>query len=307
VREIVRDLKIFSRVQEDRRGAVDIQKVLESTLRMAWNEVRHRARLVKQYAKVPRVDANESRLGQVFLNLIVNAVQAIPEGNVSSNELRIATAHEGDRVVVTIADTGCGMTPEVQARLFTPFFTTKATGVGTGLGLAISHKIITSLGGSLTFTSTPGKGTEFKVSLPVAPPDAITITERMPVVGAAARRGTVLVVDDEESLGQAIRRFLATDHEVEAVINGRDAFDRIAAGARYDVILCDLMMPQMTGMELHEAILRLDPAQARRIVFLTGGAFTQSARDFIEGVPNRRIEKPFDLKALRNLVNDLIR
>ncbi len=306
VREIVRDLKIFSRVQEDRRGAVDIQKVLESTLRMAWNEIRHRAKLVKHYTKTPRVDANESRLGQVFLNLIVNAVQAMPEGNVAANELRISTAYEDNQVVITIRDTGAGMTPEVQARLFTPFFTTKPTGVGTGLGLAISHRIITSLGGSIAFTSTPGKGTEFRVALPIAAPDVVPITERMPIVGAATRRGTVLVVDDEESLAQAIRRFLATEHEVDALSSGRDALDRIVNGERFDVILCDLMMPQMTGMELHDAILRVDPAQARRIVFLTGGAFTQSARDFMDSVPNRRIEKPFDLKLLRNLVNELI-
>jgi len=306
VREIVRDLKIFSRVQEERRGAVDIHKVLESTLRMAWNEIRHRAKLVKQFTKTPRVDANESRLGQVFLNLIVNAVQAMPEGNVAANELRISTAHEGDFVVITIADTGSGMTPEVQARLFTPFFTTKPTGVGTGLGLAISHRIITSLGGNVTFTSTVGKGTEFRVTLPVAAPEVAPITERLPLVGTATRRGRVLVVDDEESLGQAIRRFLAIDHEVDAVTNGRDAFDLIAKGERFDLVLCDLMMPQMTGMELHDAVLRVDPAQAQRMVFLTGGAFTQSARDFMESVPNRRIEKPFDLKMLRNLVNELI-
>jgi len=307
VREIVRDLKIFSRVQQDRRGAVDIQKVLDSTLRMASNEIRHRARLVKHYNRVPCVDANESRLGQVFLNLIVNAVQAIPEGDVASNELRISTKLEDGHVVVLFSDTGCGMTPEVQARLFTPFFTTKPPGVGTGLGLAISHRIVTSLGGTLTFTSTPGRGTDFRVSLPVAPPDAVPVTYRVPVVGAAPRRGRVLVVDDEESLAQAIRRYLSADHDVDAASNGQDALTRIAAGERYDVILCDLMMPQMTGMEFHEELLRADPDQARRMVFLTGGAFTQSAREFIERVPNQRIEKPFDLKALRTLVNDLVR
>ncbi|MBV8761501.1 MAG: response regulator [Deltaproteobacteria bacterium] len=306
VREIVRDLKIFSRVQEERRGAVDIQKVLDSTLRMAWNEIRHRAKLVKSYTKTPRVDGNESRLGQVFLNLIVNAVQAMPEGNVAANELRIATSHEGNHVVITVSDTGGGMPPEVQARLFTPFFTTKPTGVGTGLGLAISHRIITSLGGSITFTSAPGAGTEFRVALPIAAPDLPPITERLPLVGAATRRGTVLVVDDEESLGQAIRRFLANDHEVSAVTNGRDALTLIESGGRYDLILCDLMMPQMTGMELHDAVMAVDPDQARRMVFLTGGAFTQSAREFMDAVPNRRLEKPFDLKLLRNLVNELI-
>jgi CheY-like chemotaxis protein/two-component sensor histidine kinase len=306
VREIVRDLKIFSRAQEERRGAVDVEKVLESTLRMAWNEVRHRARLVKVYKKVPRVDANESRLGQVFLNLIVNAVQAIPEGNYQGNEIRISTQLENDQVVIKVADTGRGMPPEVQRRLFTPFFTTKPVGVGTGLGLAISHRIITQLGGTLTFTSTVGTGTEFRVALPVAEANLPTITQSMPSGAAAKRRGRVLVIDDEESLVQAIRRYLAQDHEVEAVTSGRAALDLIIAGDRYDVILCDLMMPQITGADLHAEIMRIDPKLAARMVFVTGGAFTETARGFLDHVPNQRIEKPFDLKALRHIVNELI-
>ena len=128
------------------------------------------------------------------------------------------------------------------------------------------------------------------------------------ILFSSSRQGTILSpFMDEESLAQAVRRFLANDHEVEALTNGREALERIRAGTRYDVILCDLMMPQMTGMELHEAVLRIDADQARRMVFLTGGAFTQSARAFMERTANHRIEKPFDLKALRNLVNDLIR
>jgi CheY-like chemotaxis protein len=122
----------------------------------------------------------------------------------------------------------------------------------------------------------------------------------------ASRRGRVLVIDDEESLGQAIRRYLAQDHEVEAVTSARVALDRLIGGARYDVILCDLMMPQITGMEVHATVSKLDPAQAERIVFVTGGAFTESARTFFENTANHRIEKPFDLKTLRHLVNELI-
>src|SRR6185436_12872883 len=145
VREIVRDLKIFSRAEEERQGPVDVEHTLESTIRMAWNELRHRARLVKKFAKVPEVEANESRLGQVFLNLIINAAHAIPAGKYEQNQITVSTALDKDAntVVVTIADTGSGIPPEVRPRLFTPFFTTKPVGVGTGLGLAISHKIIT--------------------------------------------------------------------------------------------------------------------------------------------------------------------
>jgi PAS domain S-box-containing protein len=306
VREIVRDLKIFSRAHEDRRGAVDVVKVLDSTIRMAWNELRHRAKVVKDYARVPRVDANESRLGQVFLNLIVNAAQAIPEGNYEGNKIRIATQFDRGFVHITIADTGSGIPKHVQARLFTPFFTTKPIGVGTGLGLAISHRIVTQLGGTLTFTSEPGKGTEFRVTLPVADPGLPTITQSLPGAMPARRRGRVLVIDDEETLAQAMRRFLQQDHDVEAVTSARAALDLVMAGSRYDVILCDVMMPQITGMDFHAALLKLDVVQADRIVFITGGAFTETAREFLDATPNRKIEKPFDLKTLRHLVNELI-
>ncbi|MEO8700733.1 MAG: response regulator, partial [Kofleriaceae bacterium] len=150
VREIVRDLKIFSRAEEDRRGAVDVELVLESTLRMAWNELRHRGKVVKKFGNVPQVEANDSRLGQVFLNLIINAAHAIPPGNYDANEITITTSTDtAGRVVVAIRDTGAGIPPEVRPRLFTPFFTTKPVGVGTGLGLAISHRIITQFGGTI--------------------------------------------------------------------------------------------------------------------------------------------------------------
>lgn len=309
VREIVRDLKIFSRGDEDRHGAVDVEQVLESTLRMAWNELRHRAKVVKHYAKVPLVDANESRLGQVFLNLIINAAHAIPAGNYDANEIRISTALDlHGRVVVDIGDTGTGIPPEIRPRLFTPFFSTKPIGVGTGLGLAISHRIITQFGGTISFDTEVGKGTTFHITLPVSGGPALPQhTQKMWTRSPAARRGSVLVVDDEESLAQALRRFLSVEHNVTAVYRARDALDLLELGTRYDVILCDLMMPQITGMELHAEVARLDPAQAARFVFLTGGAFTPSAREFLIATTNRRIEKPFDLKEVRRLVNELIR
>ncbi|HEY1556289.1 MAG TPA: response regulator [Kofleriaceae bacterium] len=307
VREIVRDLKIFSRAQEDSRGAVDVEHVLDSTLRMAWNELRHRAKIVKTYGKVPRVDANESRLGQVFLNLIVNAAQAIPEGNYERNQVRISTKLVDGNVMVSIADTGSGIPADVRRRLFTPFFTTKPIGVGTGLGLAISHRIVIGLGGSIEVESEVGKGTEFRVVLPVTSGLLAPPTQEIPVSKVATRRGRVLVIDDEETLAQAMRRYLALEHEVEAMTSARTALDLIEAGQRFDVILCDVMMPNITGMDFHTTVRALEPALAERIVFVTGGAFTQTAREFLDRVSNRRIEKPFDLKALRALVNEMIR
>ena len=305
VREIVRDLKVFSRAQEDRRGAVDVKKVLESTLRMAQNEIRHRAKVEKIYGDVPRVDANEGRLGQVFLNLIVNAVQAIPEGNYDKHKIKIVTAIEGDNVLITVSDTGMGIPPEVQRRLFTPFFTTKPAGVGPGLGLAISHRIVSGLGGNLDFVTEVGKGTTFRVRLPIASAQLAPITEKIPLQMKVLRRGRVLVIDDEDALVQAIRRYMSQDHEVDGTTSARHAIEMLARGERYDAIVCDLMMPQITGMDVYAAVLKLDPLLAEKMIFVTGGAFTETARNFLDTLPpGRHIEKPFDLKSLRALINE---
>jgi PAS domain S-box-containing protein len=308
IRTIVRDLKLFSRADEERRGPVDPELVLESTLRMAANEIRHRARLVRQYDKVPFVLANESRLAQVFLNILVNAAQAIPEGKADVNEIRVTTrVGAAGEVVVEIADTGSGMTPEVRRRLFTPFFSTKPVGEGTGLGLSISRQIVTSLGGSIEVESEVGKGSLFRVRLSRAAETASTSSEPPVVVGAAHRRGRVLVVDDEQALTGVIEQALSDAHDTVVTTRARGALARIEAGERFDVILCDLMMPDMTGMDLYDALSRGVPDQAERVVFMTGGAFTTRAREFLDRVKNPRVEKPFDTRHLLSVVNSMIR
>ncbi len=308
VRVIVRDLKIFSRADEEKQGPVDVHHVLDSTIRMAWNELRHRAKLTKSYGTIPLAAANESRLGQVFLNLIINAVHSLPSGNYDANRITISTSVDRQGgVVIGIADTGSGIAPEVRPRLFTPFFSTKPVGLGTGLGLAISHKIVTSFGGTIAYDTVVGQGTEFRVTLPAAAHETSVRGSTRPTGAPASRRGTVLVVDDENSLAQAIKRYLSLDHDVTAVLSAQSALDLMWAGRRYDVVLCDLMMPQITGMQLAAEVTALDPEQADRMVFMTGGAFTPSAREFLDSTTNLHLEKPFDLKELRKLVNDLIR
>ncbi len=308
IRTIVRDLKIFSRAEDEKRGPVDTRRVLESTLRMVWNEIRHRARLVKLYGDVPPVEANESRLGQVFLNLVVNAAHAIPEGRAEDNEIRVSTrlGTTGD-VVVEIADTGSGMSADVQRRIFTPFFTTKPVGVGTGLGLAICQRIVTDLGGTIDVESEIGRGTTFRVNLPRARTDVAPIAVSVDTVPHARRRGRILVIDDEPILCAVIRRALMAEHDVDTSTRAQEAIDRMVAGERFDVILCDLMMPDVTGMDLHAALVRLAPDQAERVLFMTGGAFTAAAREFLDRVPTLRFEKPFARQELRALVNDRIR
>jgi two-component system cell cycle sensor histidine kinase/response regulator CckA len=309
VRFIVRDLKIFSRSPSDEpRGAVDVKAIMESSLRMAWNEIRHRARLVKNYGPVPGVNANEARLGQVFLNLVVNAAQAMQEGRAEYNEICVTTRLQGERVIIEVGDTGAGIPPEIVGRIFDAFFTTKAVGVGTGLGLAICHRIVTDMGGELTVESELGKGTTFRVSLPVA-----THTREHEIVAPVeplantGRRGRILVVDDEEMVVRSVKRILSKEHDVVPMVSASEALALCANGERFDLILCDLMMPDMTGMDLHRELSLVAPDQASRMIFVTGGAFTAKARHFLSETPKEHLEKPFDSANLRAIVQRYLR
>ncbi|MEX1113361.1 MAG: response regulator [Patescibacteria group bacterium] len=306
IRNIAGDLKVFSRASDERSDAVELRHVIESSLRMAMNEIRHRARVTQHYAALPDVAGNESRLGQVFLNLLINAAQAIPEGAADRNEIRITTSYDGNgRVVAEVGDTGSGMPESVVNRIFDPFFTTKPVGVGTGLGLAICHRIVTAMGGEITVQSKVGEGTVFRVYLHPAAGQKRRVTPRSSPA-SASRKGRVLVIDDEPMLLGVIRRMLASEHMVEELSDAREALRRISAGERFDVILSDLMMPGMTGMELHAEVAKLDPDQAGRIIFVTGGAFTDRAREFLDAVPNPRLDKPFTVQELRGTVNAVI-
>jgi PAS domain S-box-containing protein len=305
VKHIVNDLRIFSRAQEVRDGPVDIERLLESSLRMAYNEIRHRAKVVRDFQPVPPVNGNESRLGQVLLNVIVNAAQAIDEGHAEANEIRVATrTDESGRVVIEISDTGAGMPPEMVRKLFTPFFTTKPVGVGTGLGLVICHRIVDALGGSIEVESTIGKGSTFRILLPPGQeedfaPSTLVWDRQI----APPYQGKVLIVDDEYMLGRVLGRTLGGEHQVTIVTRAQEALKKISAGERFDAILCDLMMPEMSGMEFYNEVSQVASDQARQIIFMTGGAFTPRARAFLEEVPNARLQKPFELTTLKNLIN----
>jgi signal transduction histidine kinase len=302
VRQIVRDLRTYSRGDDDQEKTIDIPRVLEWSANMAMNEIRHRARLIKELGPVPGVRGTETRLGQVFINLLVNAAQAIAAGSSADNEIRILTMTDEDgRAVICISDTGPGIPPDVLDHIFEPFFTTKPTGVGLGLGLFVCHGIIKGMGGTLTAESPPGAGATFVVTLPPASAATEAAGASEPARTSKARRARVLAVDDEPQVLRSIQRALGA-HEVVVADCGRDALTRLATDEAFDVILCDLMMGDMTGMDLHAELGRRSKDLAARIVFMTGGVFTDGARDFLAGVPNVCIEKPFDMEALRAMI-----
>ncbi|BDG01903.1 ATP-binding protein [Anaeromyxobacter oryzae] len=308
VRAIVRGLRQFA--VPERAAAhepVDVATEIEAALGLARNELVHRARVsVDVPASLPRVIAGEHDLGQVLVNLLLNAAQAIPEGRAAENEVRIAAGIDGDWVVVEVRDTGAGIAPADLPRIFDPFFTTKPVGCGTGLGLSVCHGIVTGLGGRIHVESLPGQGARFRVSLPIAPEPEREAGPATPVPPAAPRRGRVLVLDDEPLVGRSLVRLLQSSHDVEALVSPAEALRRIAGGERWDVILCDLMMPELSGMDLEDRIAEVAPALVPCVIYLTGGAFTDRSRAFLAaGRPY--LEKPVEPAELRARVDERIR
>ncbi|MBN1209149.1 MAG: response regulator [Myxococcaceae bacterium] len=308
VRRIVKDLKTFSRQDEDTRGPVDVRAVMDAAAKLASGELKPRAQLIRDYEEVPRVEGNEARLAQVFLNLVINAAQALPEGHPEQHEVRLVTRRQGaDHVLAEIRDTGCGIPQEVIGRIFDPFFTTKPVGVGTGLGLALCHAFITSMGGRIEVESQVGRGTVFRVALPVARGETVQAPRAVESKEGVSMRGRVLVVDDDPLVSSALRRTLSREHEVEVVVSSRKALEMLKSPeGTYDVILCDLMMPEMTGMEVHAQLDAVAPERAARMVFVTGGAYTPAAQSFLERVANPRLEKPFEPEKLRERVREWV-
>ncbi len=296
IRLIVRDLQVFSRQGDQDRGLVDLNALVPPAVRIVSHALRHRARVVEEFGPVPRVLGSEARLGQVLLNLLVNALQAIPEGSPTLNEVRVRTSTDASgRARVDVVDTGVGIASHVLPRIFEPFFTTKPTGEGTGLGLAICQQIVRAHGGELEVRSEPGRGSVFSMLLPAAPVQVSTPSRPAACAtlpNARARRGRVLVVDDEPRLAQSMRLLLEPYHDIVTTTRGSEALALVAAGHRFDVILCDLQMPETDGATVYRRLCAQAPEQAERVVFISGGAYTAESRAFIDAVPNRVLEKP---------------
>jgi signal transduction histidine kinase len=300
---IVRDLKTFSRSDNNALGPVDLTTSLEFALSMASPEIRHRAVVERDYGDVPPVTANDTRLGQVFLVLLVNAAQAMTEGGVARNRLRVTTRLDPDgRVRTSVTDTGPGISPEHLTRIFDPFFTTKKLGEGTGLGLSIAYNIVTSLGGQLEAVSPPGQGATFHVVLPAAAGAVRARSGKTPnqtIIASTPVR--VLVIDDEPDMGSLITRMLGRSAVVTSALSGRRGLE-LLEGAEFDLVLCDVMMPDVSGPQVYRAIATKFPRLLPRVVMMTGGAFTSESANFVEGLPTAVLEKPFTTHELASLI-----
>jgi CheY-like chemotaxis protein len=275
---------------------------------MTRHEIRQRASLIEDYGTLPPVAGNAARLGQAIVNLLANAAQAVPPGSPETHAIHVVSRSGANgEAIVEIHDTGRGIPPADRERVFDPFYSTKPLGAGVGLGLSMTHAIVSSHGGTIELLAAPERGTIARITLPAAPPQDPTPVERPAAAAAkASRRGHVLVVDDEPGILAVVERMLERHHDVIGTTDARAALrmltDGEAAGRAIDVVLCDLLMPDMSGMELFDAVQAASPELAERFIFATGGAFTAAAREFLERVPNPRLEKPFILPHLLGLI-----
>jgi len=304
IQTIVRGLMTFSRIEPTHREPLDLNRVLEVAIGIAHGEIRARAKLVRLQKPLPLVDGNAAQLGQVFVNLLVNAAQAIAPGHQTDHEITVATyADAANNAVVEVRDTGRGIPRAVAAKVFEAFVTTKPAGAASGLGLSVARNLVQIAGGDIHFESEPGR-TVFRVVLPSSERPAPAIAPEVASVAASDRRGRVLIVDDEPIFASSLRRLLGREHEVEVAHDGKEAFARISAGERYDAIVSDLMMPGMGGVELFTRVSALAVEQAQRFVFVSAGS--PGAAEFLARITNPWFDKPCDLEALRAAIRRLV-
>jgi PAS domain S-box-containing protein len=286
--QIVSDLRALSQQRQDEKAVASALQTIEICLRMAQSQIRHRAEVVRRF---PTEDLwlgiNAQRLSQVVLNLLLNGVQAMSASHATTNKLTVAVRRRSDgRGEISVSDTGTGMSLEVAQRIFDPFFTTKGTGVGTGLGLSICHSIVTGAHGEILVESELGKGTCFRIVLPLA-----QLAEETAATQLASLRGlSVLVVDDEPGVLTAIRRMLATCRTSTAS-SVKQALEMIEHD-HYDLVLSDVMMAEVSGVELVNALRARAPALARRVCLMSGGLIGNDLEQAVKTIGVPLLHKP---------------
>ncbi|HVE81308.1 MAG TPA: response regulator [Myxococcales bacterium] len=312
IRILVRDLRLFSRSEPPKLEPTGVRRELELALRMAEPQLEGRAALECALEEVPEVMATAAGLGQVFLNLIANAAQAIPPGQPQRHRVRVSTGTDASGwAVVEVRDTGGGIPPEVRARLFEPFVTTKPPGKGTGLGLAICKAIVDAAGGRIECDSAPGGGTCMRVRLPPAParapaPEAAPEPVRLVETGTG-RALKLLVVEDEAILLKALTRTCQQSFAVRPCANAADALAAYAEeGGAFDGVLTDFSMPQRTGLDLARQLRR--EGYAGPVVLLSGSIEAEPFQAALEeGSIQRVLTKPWTLSGLIQELQVLIR
>lgn len=298
---IVRALRGFSRIDEDDVEDVQMNEVVRVACNLVRHQIRHVATLDCRLNATQTVPACRGRLIQVVLNLLLNAAQAIEDGG--GGRIRVATANTRDGILLRIEDDGPGVAVDLVSRVFDPFFTTKGADRGTGLGLSVCADIVHRHSGSIRVLKSDWGGACFEVLVPLQNGlmPRLAVTRPQPTLGSPLR---ILVIDDEVTLLRAYRRLLGRRHEVVGAPGGREALALLASDQNFDLILCDLMMPGIDGVEVYESVQKLYPELLDRVVFATGGPTSARARKLLSRPGVVCLDKPISSDMLLRFVGN---
>jgi len=305
VRSIVADLNTYAKPETtaDISAPANLSEVIQAAVSIAGNAIRNRATLHQNLRPNTIVHANQRRLEQVLINILVNAAQAIPEGDSANQHIEIAVRTEEDLAVIDISDTGTGISSEHIERVFDPFYTTKPVGEGTGLGLAISQSIIAKSGGSISISSVISQGTTVSIRLPLTDtPVSGAVTsdtaENLPPPTQSPAR--ILVIDDEPAIRELLVEMLAP-HQIDTVPGANEALGELQQHS-YDLILCDISMPGISGIDFLKTLESTNDRASESVIFLTGGAVTAKAADTLSKSRRPVITKPFRFDEVHEIV-----
>jgi len=310
IADIVKQLLAFARNMKPSRTMVDINYIVSGTLKLREYQQRlANINILTEYATdLPYTFADPGQLQQVFLNIVLNAETEMKLAH-GQGKLLVKTEHIDDTIRISFKDDGPGISEENLSDIFDPFFTTRKVGEGTGLGLSVCHGIVTEHNGRIYARSNHDKGATFIVELPVvSEPSSTEMTDdadkRRPQV--SIRPCNMLVVDDDLLLLKFLEEFLVTKgHAVDAVDNAGDAL-RLHKNKRYDLILIDILMPDVTGIELYKKFQKMDKSIAGRVLIMTGDTLSKPTRAFLERTELSYIEKPFDTDELMTMIDGIL-
>jgi signal transduction histidine kinase/ActR/RegA family two-component response regulator len=306
IHSIVRTLNVFSRKSESAPPVpIDINEEIKTVMRLIGKEVRFQAEFdMSLNPDLPRITAPANTITQIVTNLVVNALQALENASLDSPRVWISTDYDDDHVMLEIGDNGPGIAPDVLSRVFDPFFTTKPIGKGTGLGLSITQQLVRKIGGEIFAESDTGQGACFSV-----------VIERQPFVEAAARaehflppqsdRLRVLLLDDDELILRSMQRSLAPHFECQAVARARAALQVLDADHEFDVVVSDVVMPEMNGLEFFSALEHTHPDLAMRTVFISGGITSEMLHSRVTDTGRPCLAKPVDVQELIRTIRRL--
>jgi signal transduction histidine kinase len=288
---ITAELRAFSRIEKDTFESLDINDAVRAATRLTGDEIRARARLKAVLGKLPEISGDRAKLTEAMISLLVNAAASIEPGAPMANWVRVETFERAETIVIKVIDSGRGVPRRDIERIFEPYFTTDDDPRNTGLGLSITAETVQRHGGTIEVRSELGEGTEIEIVLPTA--------------GRVKLR--LLIIDDDPVVRGSMRRILRMHHHVTIAGGGKQALEILSEDAEFDVILCDLAMPDLDGTDVYRQVARRHPAVAGRFIFLTSGISSPSTQRFIDnhGVP--ALQKPVAIKRLLDAVRRVAR